>query len=374
MDQTNWPSEWQDKWKALGYNEPTEIQIKSYEPLMTGTDVVAQAPTGTGKTLAYALGHLSRVTNEKKCQWLILAPSQELVVQIADVIRPFLINGVTMTTLGGGANIKRQLEKLKKKPQVLVGTPGRVEELIKQKKLKMHEIKYITIDEADVLLTEEHEETTRFICQSANRDRQISLFSATTSERLDNFFDKVESSQQIEVVAGEAKMPTTIDHIYIQVNPRDKVKTLYRLAQVENMRAIVFVNTIGRLNTVYEKLNHDGVKISALHGDLSKLQRQESVRDFKKGETSLLLATDVAARGIDLPNLPAIIQFDMAQSLTQYVHRSGRTGRMGEQGAAISLVTDREARELKQMVKENDVKMIEQIVKFGHLIDPQKTK
>lgn len=138
---------------------------------MTGTDVVAQAPTGTGKTLAYALGHLSRVTNEKKCQWLILAPSQELVVQIADVIRPFLINGVTMTTLGGGANIKRQLEKLKKKPQVLVGTPGRVEELIKQKKLKMHEIKYITIDEADVLLTEEHEETTRFICQSANRDR-----------------------------------------------------------------------------------------------------------------------------------------------------------------------------------------------------------
>lgn len=371
MNQSNWPKEWQDKWVELGYSEATPIQQQSYEPLMSGKDVVAQAPTGTGKTLAFALGHLERITTAKKSQWLILAPSQELVVQIADVIRPFLLTGQTMTTLGGGANIKRQLEKLKKKPNVLVGTPGRVAELIKQKKLKMHEINYITIDEADVLLTEEHEATTVFICQSANRDRQISLFSATTSDRLDEFFANVESVEQVEVVAGDAKMPDSITHVYIQSNPRDKVKTLYRLAQIEGMKAIVFVNTIGRLNTIYEKLNYDGLKISALHSDLSKIQRQESIRDFKKGETSLLLATDVAARGIDLPNLPAIIQFDLPKSLTQYVHRSGRTGRMGEQGAAISIVTDREARELKQMVKENGVEMHEKLVKFAHLIDPK---
>ncbi|EUJ46571.1 DEAD/DEAH box helicase [Listeria riparia] len=351
MDIKEVPEIWAEQWQAHHYEAMTDIQKKLYTPIKEGKDIIAVSPTGTGKTVAYTLPAIEKIEVKPHTQWLILAPSHELVMQIADVVRSWLPAGLKVVGIIGSANIKRQIDNLKKKPQVIVGSPGRVLELIKQKKIKMHEVKMITLDECDQLLIREHIPTVLEIVNSAMRDRQLVMASATKLEDPMMFY----RNSEIEPIMVEAKAEESnanVNHLYMEVEPRDKAMLLRRISNVEDMRALVFVKDKVRMDIILEKLQYDGVAAAGLHSEVRKEDRKKFLQAFKKGELTYLVVTDVAARGLDIPDLPFVIHCDVAMDAKQYTHRSGRTGRMGKAGTVISFVNEREARTLRQYLKD----------------------
>ncbi|WP_099221885.1 DEAD/DEAH box helicase [Listeria costaricensis] len=346
-----------EKWKALweshGYGNPTAIQTAIYQPILEQQNVLAIAPTGTGKTVAYTLPILEKVTSKKELQWLILAPSHELVMQIADVVRSWLTDKeITVTPLIGGANIKRQIEKLKKKPQIIVASPGRAKELIQQKKIKMHEVHTITLDECDELLSKDHFDTTLSIVQSAKRDRQLVLVSATHLETADRFFAQLSEKPLLFEEKAKPEARAQVKHQFMEVENREKPILLRRISHVAGMRGLVFVRDKARMDILLEKLAYDGVKAAGIHREIPKEMRQKVLQAFKDGTLTYLIVTDIAARGLDIPDLPYVIHYDLASNEKEYIHRSGRTGRMEKSGTVISFVNAREIRILKQYLKE----------------------
>ncbi|EIA20806.1 DEAD/DEAH box helicase [Listeria fleischmannii] len=344
---------WQEKWLEQKYGELTEIQQAIYEPLQNGEDIMAISPTGTGKTVAYTLPILEKIEAKPHTQWLVLAPSHELVMQISDTIKTWIIDdGIKVLPIIGGANVKRQIEKLKKKPQIIVASPGRALELIKQKKIKMHEVKTITLDEADQLLLAENFKSTVEILASSMRDSQLVLVSATKLDDTEPFFRQTEKKPQVIEVTPKTRATENVEHLYMEVENRDKATLIRRLEHVSGMRALVFVRDKPRMDILLEKLAYDGVKAAGIHGDIRRDVRKKTLQDFKKGQLNFLIVTDVAARGLDIQDLPYVIHYDLAKTEKEYVHRSGRTGRMGKKGTVISFVNERETRTLKQYLKE----------------------
>ncbi len=342
---------WQEKWLEHEYGEPTDIQTAIYEPLQNGDDVIAISPTGTGKTVAYTLPILEKIEKKPHTQWLVLAPSHELVMQISDTIKTWVPEGIHVLPIIGGANVKRQIEKLKKKPQIIVASPGRALELIKQKKIKMHEVKTITLDEADQLLLAENFKATMEILASSMRDRQLVLVSATKLDDSEQFFRQTEKKPLFIEATPVERANENVSHLYMEVENRDKATLIRRLEHVPNMRALVFVRDKPRMDILLEKLAYDGVKAAGIHGDIRRDVRKKTLQAFKKAELNFLIVTDVAARGLDIPDLPYVIHYDLAKTAKEYVHRSGRTGRMGKTGIVISFVNERETRTLKQYLK-----------------------
>lgn len=341
-------------WEKEGFARPTSIQAAAIPAILEKKDIIAQSPTGTGKTLAYLLPVLHSIDSEKpQVQALILAPSQELVMQILAEIQKWSEgSGIRSASLIGGANIKRQLEKLKKRPQLVAGTPGRILELIKQKKLKMHEVQMIVLDEGDQLLVSEHTDTIKAIIQSTLAERQVILFSATLPEH--TIRQAQELTKEAEVIAiekDETIAAAKVEHIYFEGEARDKIKLLEKISRLPAVKALVFMRDIGNLSVAAQKLQYKEIKVSILHSELNKMERQKSLRLFRQGKTPLLLATDVAARGLDIQGITHVVHFDFPKDLNQYVHRSGRTGRFGAAGTVISLVTEREERELKKYAR-----------------------
>ena len=324
---------------------------------MEGKDVIAESPTGTGKTLAYLLPLLEKINPDLQSpQALILASSRELVMQINEEVRIWSQgSNIIGAAFIGGANVKRQLEKLKKHPQVIVGTPGRINELIAQKKLKMHEVKTIVLDEGDQLLVPEHMNTIRTIVKTTLKDRQVMMFSATlpivTEQAAREFMDEPIT---IKVDKSE-KMESKVDHIYFVVEKRDKFKILEKISRLEGMKGLAFLNDIGELTVIGEKLKYKEIQVGLLHGESNKVEREKALRKLRSGKSPLLLATDVAARGLDIKGLTTVIHVDLAANNDQYVHRSGRTGRAGADGTVISIVTEREERELKKIARELNI-------------------
>ncbi|WP_163652547.1 DEAD/DEAH box helicase [Listeria sp. PSOL-1] len=351
------PSQWQKKWQEHGFKEPTAIQKALYQPILAGEDVIAISPTGTGKTVAYTLPILEGIEAIPKLQWLVLAPSHELVMQITEVIRSFLPTGLSVLAIIGGANVKRQIEKLKKKPQIIVASSGRASELIKQKKIKLHEVKTITLDECDQLLKQENMAEVMAIVQGAMRDRQLILVSATKLEEPERIFAQTGKSQITIEMGEEENEHGKVEHLFMEVENRDKATLLRRLEHVNGIRALVFVRDKPRMDILLEKLAYDGVKAAGIHGEIRKETRKKTLQAFKKGDLHFLIVTDLAARGLDIPHLPYVIHYDMAGSEKEYIHRSGRTGRMGEDGIVISFVNKREMRTLKQYVKSSGKKV-----------------
>ncbi|EEO4439770.1 DEAD/DEAH box helicase, partial [Listeria monocytogenes] len=282
MTESNIPSFWAEKWQEHGYETPTEIQSAMYQPIKDGADVLAVSPTGTGKTVAYALPTLEKIEAIPKTQWLVLAPSHELVMQITEVIRSWLPSDeLTVISLIGGANVKRQIEKLKKKPQIIVASPGRALELIKQKKIKMHEIKTITLDECDQLLRQENFKSTLEIVESAVRDRQLTLVSATKLENPDMFFAQTENTPVMLEVTAKPEELTNVEHLYMDVESRDKATLLRRISHIKDMRGLVFVKDKPRMEILLEKLHYDKVKAAGIHGEIRKEKRKKYLDDFK---------------------------------------------------------------------------------------------
>ncbi|MED4648692.1 DEAD/DEAH box helicase [Bacillus inaquosorum] len=358
----------QENWNASGFQKPTPVQEQAAQLIMDGKDVIAESPTGTGKTLAYALPVLERIKpDQKHPQAVILAPSRELVMQIFQVIQDWKAGSeLRAASLIGGANVKKQVEKLKKHPHIIVGTPGRVFELIKAKKLKMHEVKTIVLDETDQLVLPEHRETMKQIIKTTLRDRQLLCFSATLKKETEDVLRELAHEPEVLKVQRSKAEAGKVKHQYLICDQRDKVKLLQKLSRLQGMQALVFVRDIGNLSVYAEKLAYHHVNLGVLHSEAKKMERAKIIAAFEDGEFPLLLATDIAARGLDIENLPYVIHADIPDE-DGYVHRSGRTGRAGKEGNVLSLVTKLEESKLKKMAKKLGVELSEAVYTGGKL-------
>lgn len=359
-------------WEKAEFTQPTTIQTKAIPTAIEGKDLIAESPTGTGKTLAYLLPLLEKIDVEKRAvQAVIIAPSQELVMQILQEIQKWGEgSGIRAASFIGGANVKRQLEKLKKHPHIALGTPGRMLELIKQKKLKMHEVKTVILDEGDQLLVPEHIETIRNIVKATLSERQVVLFSATLPKGTEKLAKELTNNPEvIRVEKDETIDAAAVDHIYFVAEQRDKIKMLEKISRLEDVKALVFVKDIGNLTVMSEKLDYNNIASSSLHSDLNKMDRQKSLKDFRTGKTNMLLATDVAARGLDITGVTHVVHIDFPRDIKQYVHRSGRTGRFGAKGMVISIVNEREERDLKKFTNEMGIQAEKKVMRGGKIVD-----
>lgn len=347
----------QEVWKKSGFAQLTPVQTKTIPVIAQGKDIMAESPTGTGKTLAYLLPLLEKIDPDKKSpQALILASSHELVMQINEEVRIWSEgSGISGAAFIGGANVKRQLDKLKKHPQVIAGTPGRVYELIAQKKLKMHEVKTIVLDEGDQLIIPEHMQTINNIIKTTLKDRQIMVFSATLPEETEKVARGFMNEPELVKIDKSEKMESKVDHLYFVVERREKSKILEKITRLKDVKALAFLNDIAELSVLHEKLSYKGIEMGVLHGESNKVDREKALRKLRSGKSPMLIATDVAARGLDIKGLTAVVHIDMADNIEQYIHRSGRTGRAGADGTVISIVTEREERELKKMARELEI-------------------
>lgn len=365
----------QEAWRKSGFETPTSIQNTTIPLILEGKDVIAESPTGTGKTLAYLLPLLNRIDSSlQSLQAIVLASSQELVMQIYQEFQKWSEgSAIRGTSIIGGANIKRQLEKLKKRPHVIVATPGRLNELIKQKKIKMHEVKMVILDEADQLLVSEHRSTVHQIVKSTLQDRQVVLFSATLKEETEKLAKELtKGAEVIRIKKDETISTGKVEYIYFSCEQRDKMKLLEKIARLEGIKALAFINDITEVSVAFAKLNFKDLSVGLLHSELNKLDREKALKAFRNGKINMLIATDVAARGLDIQGITHVVHIDLPKDLSQYVHRTGRTGRMGANGTIISLVTNREERELKRYCRELNVQLYKRVFYKGQITEETK--
>lgn len=357
----------QKYWRSMRFQLPTPIQERSFEPLFNGEDVIGLSPTGTGKTLAYALPLLEKVKPNNELQLVVLTPSQELGVQVGRVLEEWgSLREIDVQTLIGGASVKRQIENLKSKPEVVIGTPGRMLELANQRKLKLHTVKTVVLDEADYLLQSEHMENLRQFIKKMPSQRQMAFYSATDSENLREV-SRWFNTQPIIIDTSNASFDQT-EHGYVLSENRRRAEVLRRLGNIKGMQALVFVNSVQELDYLAEKMKYENVEVRMLHSEYGTSQRKAALEAFRKGEAIFLLTTDVSARGIDIEDLPYVINYDLPLSHEVYQHRAGRTGRMGKEGRVLSLVNERGIRDLKK-ISPNPTQLKEWFIFKAELVD-----
>lgn len=364
----------QEAWQVSGFKEPTAIQIRTISLIGQGRDIIAEAPTGSGKTLAYLLPLLQKIdATKKQAQVVILASSHELVMQIHQEIQKWAKgSGITSVSLIGGANVNRQIDKLKKKPQIVAGTPGRVLELINKKKIKMHEVQSLVLDEADQLIVPEHIGTVENIMKSTLKERQLLLFSATLPQAMEDIaLPYMKEPIVIRVQESETNKPK-VDHVYLICEAREKMDLLKKVTNITGSKVLAFMRDIGNLSVLAEKLTYKGLTVGILHSDTGKEQRAKALKTFRSADNALLLATDVAARGLDIEDLTYVVNVDMPRDITQYKHRAGRTGRLGSAGGTVvSLIEAHQLKQLRKFADEFGVELQEKVFYAGKLADPR---
>lgn len=335
-----------------GFTTLTPIQQATQKALQDGKNVLGIAPTGSGKTLAYTWPLLEKVLPGDGTQLIILAPSQELAAQITEVVREWgqLIK-INALSLIGGANIKRQIERLKKHPEVVVGTPGRMLQLIEQRKLRLHKLIAAVIDEADEMLQQtESMDIIRKILGYAPAEIQLSFFSATKAPVFNEFHQWFGIEPEVIDVSDQDITGGQVTHYLLETPTRKRVDLLRKIANLPQMHALVFFKQMATLEEVYQKLRHHHIPVAMLSSNGRQTERQQALSALKKGRITFILTTDIAARGIDIPGLPAVINYDIPKDQTTYIHRSGRTGRMGAAGAVLNLGNEHELRNFKKLM------------------------
>jgi superfamily II DNA/RNA helicase len=360
----------QQSWEQAGFTQLTAIQEKAIPQLMEGKDIIAESPTGTGKTLAYVLPVLNKIdpTNTSP-QVLILAPTRELVMQIHTEVQKFTgTSGIQSATFIGGADMKRQVEKLKKRPHIIIGSPGRVQELIKLKRLKMHEVKTIIFDEFDQLVKANMTQSLKDIVKTTLRDRQLVFFSATIAANVEKMAKEIAPEAVIERVSRK-EVVTNVEHFYIVSELRHKLDNIRKLVHMENVKALVFLNDSYKLDDMAAKLKYRKVRVGVLHSEARKQERATTLNAFRQGKIQVLLATDIAARGLDIDDVTHVIHLDLPELVEQYIHRSGRTGRMGKEGTVLSLVTEKEEKRLLPFGRKLNVDITKKEIFEGTLVD-----
>lgn len=329
----------------LGFEEATPIQAKSIPFAMEGRDLIGQAQTGTGKTAAFGLPLINKISREEdRIVALIMAPTRELAIQVAEEISKLSrFKGIRSLPIYGGQDIVRQIRALKKKPQIIIGTPGRLLDHINRKTIKLDDVQTVILDEADEMLDMGFMEDIQSILKLVPEQRQTLLFSATMPANIQKLAQQfLKNPEHVSVIPKQVSAPL-IDQAYIEVHERQKFDALTRLLDMESPElAIVFGRTKRRVDELAEALSKRGYSADGLHGDLSQNQRDTVMRKFRDGSIDVLVATDVAARGLDVSGVTHVVNFDLPQDPESYVHRIGRTGRAGKEGAAYSFVTPRE--------------------------------
>lgn len=340
----------------LGFEKPTPIQQQTLGTLLEShQDIIALAQTGTGKTAAFSLPLLHKLDEkERNVKVLILAPTRELCLQIANDIKSYTkyMPGVRSLAVYGGASIVTQIDGLRDKPQIIIGTPGRTLDMIKRNKLLVGNIETLVLDEADEMLSMGFKDDLDDILSGTPENKQVLLFSATMPVEIRNIASKYMHSP-IEISAGRAnKSNEMITHYYYVVNARDRYNALKRIADNNpDIYSIIFCRTKAETQDVADKLGHDGYNADALHGDLSQAQRDYVMNRFRRKHLQMLVATDVAARGLDVTELTHVINYNLPDDPEVYIHRSGRTGRAGKTGESVSIIHTKESGKIRLLEK-----------------------
>lgn len=338
----------------LGFEEATPIQEQAIPIVLTGGDVIGLAQTGTGKTAAFGVPAIQLLDPKATyVQVLILAPTRELSIQVAEeLMRLSKYSPAQVLPIYGGQDIGRQIRALKNNPQIVVGTPGRILDHIRRKTLKLGSIRTVILDEADEMLDMGFQDELEAILAELPKKRQTLLFSATMAPAIRKLAEKyLNNPQQVKVASTEMTVPS-IEQYYFEVPEREKFEVLCRLLDMETPQlAIIFGRTKRRVDELSEALSKRGYFADGLHGDLSQNQRNLVMKKFKSGSLEILVATDVASRGIDVSGVTHVFNFDMPQTPDSYVHRVGRTGRAGKEGIAYTFVTPRETSHLVNIGK-----------------------
>ena len=339
-----------------GFEEPTPIQIKTIPKVLAGThDIVAQAQTGTGKTAAFGLPLLELLdTQQGSVQALILAPTRELAIQVAEEINSLRgSRALAIAPIYGGQSMGIQLRSLKKGVSIVVGTPGRVLDHLRRGSLDLSAIKFLILDEADEMLNMGFLDDVREIMDQTNADKRIMLFSATMPQEILRIAKKYMGDYEVVRAVSDQLTTTQTDQIYFEVAANNKFEALCRIIDMEDdFYGLVFVRTKIDADAVAQRLMERGYDADALHGDISQSLREKILDKFKKKFVTILVATDVAARGIDVHDLSHVINYDLPHDPESYVHRVGRTGRAGKEGIAITFITPPEYRRLQFISKQ----------------------
>ncbi|WP_298776667.1 DEAD/DEAH box helicase [uncultured Shewanella sp.] len=335
----------------LGYEKPTPIQSESIHPLMEGKDILGQAQTGTGKTGAFALPLLNSIDPTTNApQILVLAPTRELAVQVAEAFGSYskFMKGLHVLPIYGGQSMQQQLNALRRGPQIIVGTPGRVMDHMRRGTLKLATLKAMVLDEADEMLKMGFIDDIEWILEHTPKERQLALFSATMPEQIKRVANKyLDNPVHIKIASSQTTVES-IEQRFVQVSQHNKLEALVRVLEVENTEGIIiFVRTRNSCVELAEKLEARGYASSPLHGDMNQQARERAVEQLKRGKLDILIATDVAARGLDVERIGHVVNYDIPYDTEAYVHRIGRTGRAGRNGMAILFVTHREMRMLR---------------------------
>ena len=338
---------------SIGYETPSPIQAEMIPYVMEGRDVLGQAQTGTGKTAAFALPILSQIDIKIKTpQVLVLAPTRELAIQVAEAFQKYAtkMKGFHVLPIYGGQDARGQIRQLDRGVHVVVGTPGRVMDLIRRKSLKLDAIKTLVLDEADEMLRMGFIDDVEWVMEQLPKERQIALFSATMPTQIHKITQKYLNNPKEIIIKVKTTTASTIRQRYWMVSGHHKLDALTRILEAETFDAIIiFVRTKNATTELAEKLEARGYSSAAINGDIAQNQREKTVENLKRKKIDILIATDVAARGLDVPRISHVINYDVPYDTESYVHRIGRTGRAGREGDAILFVAPREKRMLQQI-------------------------
>ena len=337
----------------MGFEETSPIQTQAIPAVCEGIDVVGQAQTGTGKTAAYTIPMLMKIDPQiKKPQAIVLCPTRELVVQVSEEIRKLAkyMSDIKVLPVYGGQEIVRQIKSLKTGVQIIVGTPGRVMDHMRRKTVKFDNINMVILDEADEMLDMGFREDMETILTETPEDRQTVMFSATMPKAIMDIARNFQKDARIIKVVRKELTVSNIEQFYYEVRPKNKTEVLCRLIDIYNPRlSVVFCNTKRQVDELISELKGRGYFADGIHGDMKQQQRDRVMDDFRSGKVDILIATDVAARGIDVDDVDMVFNYDIPQDEEYYVHRIGRTGRAGRSGMALSFISGKEVYKLKDI-------------------------
>ncbi|ARK32830.1 DEAD/DEAH box helicase [Halalkalibacter krulwichiae] len=347
----------------MGFEEATPIQTETIPTALEGKDIIGQAQTGTGKTGAFGIPLINRINvEEAHVQALILAPTRELANQVAESLVSFgKHKGVRTVVVYGGQDMRKQINDLKRKPHVVVATPGRLMDHMRRKTIRLNEVNMVVLDEADEMLNMGFIEDIETILKEVPTERQTLLFSATMPKRIEKLAQQFMSNPQLIAVKAKEVTMENIEQQYVEVHEKEKFDVLSRFMDIHSPElAIVFGRTKRRVDELSEALIKRGYRAEGIHGDLNQAKRDSVLRKFKGGLIDVLVATDVAARGLDISGVTHVYNFDLPQDPESYVHRIGRTGRAGKSGLAVTFSTPREidhVRTIEQVSKKKMTKV-----------------
>jgi ATP-dependent RNA helicase DeaD len=352
---------------AMGITEPTNVQEESLPLLLAGKDLVVRAKTGSGKTIAFLLPILQNMSPELAVQALILAPTRELAQQIWKEIKK-LDKNVKATEIYGGVSINPQIDQIRRGAQILIATPGRVLDHINRRTVNFSKIKFVVLDEADRMLDMGFIDDVREILKHTPMQKQVMLFSATMPDQVVRLSQEYMKSPQQLLLDQDEITVNKIRQICYGVDKKEKLNTLVKILQKNNVqKCMVFCNTKTWADTMTRILRNKGFRVASIHSDLSQNRRSAVIEDFKKGLFNVLVATDVAARGLHIDDVTHVVNYDLPRNPKDYVHRIGRTGRAGEDGDAITLITQQDEPLLKGV--EREIQMFLDVQKAGPEFD-----